>query len=62
MSNEYYGIATPDGRIWWIAEDSSRAWIAFFCNAPAAHHHLPNIDDLSLALLNLLEGKDILSE
>ena len=41
MVNEYYGIATPDGRIWWIAEDSSRAWMAFFCNEPAAHHRLP---------------------
>ena len=38
---DYYGIVTPGGQIWWIAEDRSRAWMAFFSNAPAAHHRLP---------------------
>ena len=27
---KYYGIKCPDGHIWWIAEDESRAWMAFF--------------------------------
>ena len=26
----YFGIQCPDNRIWWIAEDSHRAWRAFF--------------------------------
>ena len=42
-----YGIKCPNGRIWWFAEDESRAWLAFFsypsgpnrenaCRAPLA--------------------------
>lgn len=45
----YFGIKCPDptgenlGRIWWIAEDSSRAWIAFF-------QHMPNRAPLAEAI------------
>lgn len=33
---KYFGIKCPkDGRIWWIAEDSSRAWSQFFQHMPS---------------------------
>lgn len=33
---KYFGIKCPkDGRIWWIAEDSSRAWLQFFQHMPS---------------------------
>ena len=30
----YFGIKKPDGEVWWIAEDASRAWLQFFGNVP----------------------------
>jgi hypothetical protein len=43
----YFGIKTPgpDSYIWWLAEDASRAWMAFFTypDRSAGHtfHRLP---------------------
>ena len=27
---KYFGIKTPDGVIWWIADSRHNAWLAFF--------------------------------
>lgn len=47
---QYFGIKKPDGRIWWLADSSSNAWMAFFTYPSDKHEKMPHRLPLSEAI------------